>query len=362
MDRRVGQILVVKPRFTNTAAGVQKGQEAFVNLTDGNYSSDFQNQTAGVGDGVTTVFSGNTSLTPVRPATFQVLVDGVVVAVDNGNGGLSGVGVSGTVSYQSGAYSVTFATAPTAGQNITLGYRWDVEQNPVGIRQLELGMNLLPIQATPHPLQVKFSVEAALAAEAEYNFDVQQNSVELVAFFIKAERDRQVTSLIANAATPAPTLDFSCTPPSPEITRRQHFQDFSLKLVEADNQIFDANKRGRTSFVLCGRNARAVIELQADFVKEKNDVPVGAYKAGTWKGYVDVIFDPSLDANTYIFGFRGMVLGDAALILGEWIPLYLTPIFQSPDLINTQGLLSMYGTLLNNQKYYFKGTLSGYVA
>ncbi len=365
MDRRVGQLLVVKPRFSNTAAGVTAGQEVFVNRTDGSYSSDIQNQTVDTGDGVTTNFTGSASLTPIRPATFQVLVDGTVVGQDNGSGTIVGPGIAaGTISYANGSFDITFTAAatPGAGAVITITYRWDIEQNPVGIRKLQLGMNLVPIVAQPHPLQVEWTVEAALAAEAEFNFDVQQNSTEVTAFFIKQERDRQLSNLIFAAAQPETTLNFNAATPAPELTKRQHFQDFSLKLTEAERIIFARNNRGKVSFFLCGRNVASLISQQADFVKDKVDVPIGAYKLGTWKGEVDVIFDPAAPDNDYVAGFRGMVLGDAALILGEWIPLYLTPTFQAPTFINTQGMLSMYGTLMNNSGYYCKGSITGYTA
>ena len=92
--------------------------------------------------------------------------------------------------------------------------------------------------------------------------------------------------------------------------------------------------------------------------------PIGPHKIGTLRdGTVAVIKNPFMNQNTYVIGFKGYVMGDAATILAEWIPLYATPVFQAPELQNYQGMTSLYH-LENNQAvaYYRYGTISNYGA
>lgn len=88
-----------------------------------------------------------------------------------------------------------------------------------------------------------------------------------------------------------------------------------------------------------------------------------AHLIGTLRdGTVNVIKAPFMDTNSYVVGFKGYVVGDSAAILAEWIPLYATPVFQSPDLNNYQGMMSLYSLFINNPEYYLKGTISNYSA
>jgi hypothetical protein len=51
MDRQNGEVFIVKPVFTSTAAGVTAQQEVFRNITDGTYASESVIVALGTGDG-----------------------------------------------------------------------------------------------------------------------------------------------------------------------------------------------------------------------------------------------------------------------------------------------------------------------
>ena len=363
MDGPNGSVITIKPRYTSTGGGVQAGQEVFTNATDGSYASDEVTHAVGTGDGTDVTHAATLAMKPVRPGTVKVLVDGKVVGTDNGNGGFSG-GVTGTINYQSGAFATTaYTTTPAANEAIVVEYRWDLELSPDSVRELEIGINLVPVQAKPHPLRFRYSIEAQLAAQSAYNIDVQDTVSDLAAQFMKKERDYRLVSKIVAAATDVDNLNFDAEQPAnSNITKRMHYQDFSIKINQAKSEIFKRNNRGSVSFILCGINAENIISQQQNFVREDVLQPVGAHRTGTLDGNVDVILDANINANTYVFGFRGMQTGDAAVILAEYIPIYITPVFQNPNLENSQGLLSMYDTLMNNVDYFVKGTVSNFTA
>jgi len=80
-------------------------------------------EAVGTGDGSTLTFTH--ALNKLVPSAFsvQVFVAGIPVAGDLGNGTIYGpTGQSGTINYESGALSVTFTTAPLAGQSIKVNY------------------------------------------------------------------------------------------------------------------------------------------------------------------------------------------------------------------------------------------------
>lgn len=86
------------------------------------------NETLGTPNGSTTVFSGTLSkLCPVG-RTFSVYYTqstNARVATDDGNGNIVGNGItSGTINYVTGAYSITFSTAPDNSTTLTGNYMY----------------------------------------------------------------------------------------------------------------------------------------------------------------------------------------------------------------------------------------------
>jgi hypothetical protein len=78
----------------------------------------------GTGDGVAVTFSFTLANIPVEAGTVSI-TDGVETFSDNGDGTLTGsAGGSGTIDYETGAGSVTFAAAPASGASITADYNW----------------------------------------------------------------------------------------------------------------------------------------------------------------------------------------------------------------------------------------------
>jgi len=84
----------------------------------------------GTGDGYATTFTATLANKPVKPGTVKV-TDGYETFTDNGDGTLTGdKGGSGTINYVTGEISVTFASAPASGADITADYQWlDVFDN-----------------------------------------------------------------------------------------------------------------------------------------------------------------------------------------------------------------------------------------
>lgn len=76
----------------------------------------------GIGNGAATTFS-TTLNAPVLPGSLTVTdPTGSITGTDNGNGEITGTGISGTINYATGALSVTYAAAPAAGANPTATY------------------------------------------------------------------------------------------------------------------------------------------------------------------------------------------------------------------------------------------------
>lgn len=93
-----------------------------------NYTSE-TSESIGTGDGAEKTFSGTLAFKAggAKRTCFGVsITDGTETFTDNFRGTLTGdAGGTGTINYTSGAYSVTFNTAPTNLQAITGDYQWE---------------------------------------------------------------------------------------------------------------------------------------------------------------------------------------------------------------------------------------------
>lgn len=85
------------------------------------------------GDGITTTFTGTLQNPPIIIGTLFI-TDGTYVAQDQGDGTLTGTGISaGTINYTTGAYSVTFTTAPASTVVIYAKYQGYSGNRPQGV-------------------------------------------------------------------------------------------------------------------------------------------------------------------------------------------------------------------------------------
>lgn len=101
------------------------------------YPQQENKSTVETGDGVTAGFSFQIPNFPIVPGSLYV-TDGTQVAQDNGSGGFTSP-ASGTINYQTGSVSVTFAIAPAANTNIVQTSQTYMANRPQGILYFKSG-------------------------------------------------------------------------------------------------------------------------------------------------------------------------------------------------------------------------------
>lgn len=368
---QVGQIFVMRPRYEQTVPGITPGSasQVFVNYpTYQNYASEDAYETIGTGNGTVTAFTYTVSTVPIRPSSV-VITAGGATATDDGNGNLVGTGIAAgsTVNYLTGAVAITFTAAPANAASVSIQYTYSTEVNDQAIRTMAFDLSVVPVKAKLYPLRYQYSVAAGLAAQAHLAVDVQDTLAELVAQYIKVERDNKLISAIAGSATANALLNFDCNQGTAVATtsgsvtttvagnayidKRTLFSQIEIKLDEAEALIQTTMGRGGVDFVLCGYNAANVFRQCRSFRPEPVRAPIGAHRIGTLRdgtvSVIKVVNANVLNANQYVFGFKGYMTGDSATILAEWIPMYFSPVFQAPTLTNSQGAFSAYDLYVN---------------
>lgn len=387
LDRQSGQIFVIKTRYSQDAAGVDAGDIVFEKPTDGTYSSEF----IGYGDGVAaaSVTANPSSALPadatvkIRAGSFIVRLAGKEIARDYGNGsaGLDGVnnglyniigrGVSGTVDAQTGAATINldttlYADAIAATAVMSFEAAVDVETDVDLIRKIQFDIPNTPVLAKQHPLMSSYSVAAGLVMNAHLAIDTDELIANQIAGTIRWERDLALIRAVAAGAVVDPDLTFDCSANGANLTLQQRYSSYTTTISTARGIIQETAGRGNVEFMIVSARQGLTVVEQIEGFKAAPEAkkPIGPYLAGTLReGTIAVIAVPytnTLADDKIIFGFKGFQLGDSAIILAEWIPLYFTPTFQAPNLKNHKGAMSFYDLFLNKPEYLVAGAITNF--
>jgi hypothetical protein len=312
----------------------------------------------GTGDASTTVFSGTLSYTPVRPGTL-VIEAGSVVAKDDGNGGLSGTGISsGTINYQSGAWAVTYSSAPASGAVIAATYWWNSEGS-TNLPQINFQITSSPIYAVRHALRGRWSMEAEQMLQALHGLKAEGQVSAAISAEIQFEIDRLILQQLWNiAGAGTNTWDAAHTS---SISFTEHKLSFVDAINELSAFIYRATSRVMANWVLVGVQGMTILINHPLFepASTKSEVD-GVTFLGTLNKQYKVYVDPHTAPNEYLVGYKGDNFMRTGFIFAPWLLLYSTNTIALDDLTFRKGFASSFGHKAVNSKYYAKGTISNY--
>jgi hypothetical protein len=389
LDRQSGQIFIIKTVYSDEAATVKKGDIVFEDATDGTYASEvltYEGKEAAEDitvDAPTDLPAGDECTVKVRAGSFIVRIGGKEIARDYGNGAsdtdgkntgdyiVIGRGVSGSINAQTGAGTikldpVIYAEEIAATATVTFEASVDTETDDKLIRKIQFEIPNQPIMAKEHPLMSSYSVAAGLVMNAHLAIDTDELISNQLAGTIRWERDLAAVKAVSNAATLDSTLGFDCSANGANLTLAQRYSSYKTVVSSARGLIQEKAGRGTVEFmIVSAKQGLPVVENIESFkAAPESKKPIGPYLAGTLnEGTIAVIAVPyskTLPEDQVIFGFKGFQLGDSAIVLAEWIPLYFTPTYQAPNLKNHKGCLSFYDLFVNKANYLVKGTISNF--
>lgn len=107
---------------------------SYIDGQNGTVYTTVNNEVLATGDGVQTTFSGILAFKGSNPKAncFGLSINtnpATVTATDNFVGVISGTGITGTINYITGAYSITFASPVAGGTQVRVSYQWENSNN-----------------------------------------------------------------------------------------------------------------------------------------------------------------------------------------------------------------------------------------
>jgi hypothetical protein len=356
MLSRVGEMRFLKILYGSNKGSIKAGDTMFSMFQGGNgetsYSSDEIDAEYVTASG--TSVTGSLAWLPVVPGSVKLTV-GVKEFTDNGKGQITGTGITaGTIDYNSGAFSITFATAPAAEDDIFFNYHYNNMDVPVQAPEVQLKIEVAPIIAKSRKLKTLYSFDAAFDMTKDYGMQINNELVTYTASQIKHEIDGEIMGdLLRIASATGVTWDAT---PRDGISLRDHNESFYNKVVEAGNNIFDATKLANGSYIIVGMDAANVVETLPRFRPSGIIKPVGPHLVG-YLGSMPVYKNPFYPADTFLVGWRGSGLFDAGYLYCPYMPIMTTQLIMDANFEGQRGFATSYGKKPVNSKMYSKGTI-----
>ena len=298
---------------------------------------------------VDAVAAGDTykaEFTPIVPGSIK-LVDGENEYTDNGEGSIVDAKNTevGTVEYETGI--ITSTTLETA-VGTTIGYEYNNQITPVAVPKLKLKDTKLILNAKAYTLGYEYSTFAAFNLLRSQNVDLKDLLGEGAANELVAEIDALVYNDFANSGTQL-SVTFNMNPTG-FYDERLYMQSFGLRLVQAQQLVFNKTRKIRPNVVILGTNGAYIARNLEGFVSQEQANPIGIHVIGTYKG-MTLIENPFQDEDLNILTYKaGEFTGSYAV--GDYMPVIQTQLLQYEDFRNTSSLATMKAKKMLNTKFF----------
>ena len=374
LQQEHGQIIYLNFIYgTSKGSSFVKGQRMFDALTGypsnaSTYTSEIiTNELIGTGDNIEKVFTNTLVYIPIRRGKVRVThTDAAALytdGIDDGNGSISGTNIaSGTVNYETGAITITFTNPPDNATIILVTYEYVSEVSPT-TPLIDVQVTSSSIQAIRHALRFRYSLDGMYEYKAQFGGDISAILRSGMAAIVAAEIDRRLIEKMWTAAGVA-VATFSKTVPG-AISRREHYGDISVPILEAASQIYQETHRGEVSWCVVDAKAAAIIQSIKGYVDAgMPSGTVGAYKMGSLNGipiykerYLNSLPGASADGNILV-GYKGNNFIEAGLIYAPYRMFYFTPEYTWDDFFTRRAMASKFGMKLVNGRMYKKITIT----
>lgn len=368
MNAKHGAIFYLQYLYGNNKGNIQQGSVMNSPFTGIEGNTNFSNdrivgESAGIGDGSKTTFTTSLGYTPLRPNSIMVKA-GSVIATDNGQGELTGAGVTGTIDYKTGEVSITFTPAPAAETAVIVDYRYDMDLTTVGFSQVDLDLQSVSIEAFPRKLRARWLLDAGFELQKMKGIDAESELIVAMSSEIKYEIDGEILKELYRYAAHT-GFEWDCQlPQGAAISYIDYKRTIIDVFTEMSNTIFTSTKRVGANIIIAGVNVCTIIETLPEF--KAADTSSGQINgphylgelANKWKVYKN----PFYGDDHFVLGYKGASYLDAGYVYAPYMPLYATPTQVLDDFIFRKGLATSYGQLMLNNKLYAKGSIKNFSA
>jgi hypothetical protein len=236
------------------------------------------------------------------------------------------------------------------------------------IREINMTIEKDEIEAKTRKLRSRWSLEVAQDIKAMHGLDIEDEMMDVLAYEITAEIDREIVQAITDVAI---SSSYSWMTDTHYDGRWEHERYRSLyhQMIRKANTIAVNTRRGPGNFVIASPILCAAFEALSAFTvapvnSNVNTAMTGVARVGSLDGRMTVYRDTFYTSSTqqYIVGYKGPSEFDAGIIYMPYIQLLPARATFEDSFNPTVGLMSRYAIhnhLFGAANYYQKVLITG---
>lgn len=348
METARDAIYYLTPVVGNTKRDGTAGGSIYDNF-DYRWSSEITEVAVATANGVLLTWSGTFSPGILRPFSVKFFVSEGQVAVDDGNGKLTGpllnAAGTNTINYTTGAYTITFTAAPANLALVMAQFFFNSEDSTQfsEVADIQLQLRDYQFRVKPWPITFGYSKMTELLLGTTLNIDAEEALIRGAGDELKKALDFFALRLAYRVSKGNTVTNFNVTGAvgEAEVLR---MNAFSRSIGQAGNYILNTLNRGGITKLVGGPNAIEQVKLHSRFKADGAQPAVGAHKVGSLDG-IDMYKAPSsiIPTDTILGVYKNPeVPEDVSIAFGTLIPLYVTQALEFKNM-NTQRGLAHFG-------------------
>ncbi len=293
MDSVKDSIYKIETKYLSTKRGATADQTIYENFNDGRYPTSYDRVELD-GDGSTTVFTGTLSVIPALAYSFRIYNDqttGGYIGGDDGSGNITSLDdvFEGTINYTTGAYSITFDTAPASGSTTYVEYAHDAENEDLFSQVGEVKLNLVPydFRATFHSMKASWSRMTEEVSQSKLGRSARKDLLDGISDVIKKSYDEFYCTRAIKASQWATALTFDTNASNNGAdSDYANAQVLNRKIEDARGITYnDLGRFPARTNLLVGYRAKAYLRTVNGYQVNQNKEEIGFFKDGTLQNY-----------------------------------------------------------------------------
>jgi len=348
----------------STARGSTANDVLVEKYGQGRYPSEWEEET--VVTSSATTFTGTLDYAPVREFKVEVYLNNSQIAADNGAGVLIGALLNpagaNTVNYTTGAFSVQFASAITAQDELIIRYAYDSEQESLYNRTGSVLLNLVAYdyRATMYPLAIEWTRFTEELMASKTGMKAKEMLIQGAADMFRKSLDEMCIDRGIKASNWSSAVLFDADfAAAGSDSSNDHAQGILSAIMTAEMKPYNTLGRqaDKTNLVV---DSAALIYLtkHKQFQSVTPGSKVGIYKAGELMGrgiYVappNVITPVANKGFIYDFGKSADGLSvDSPVSIGTWKASITTDPVELKNFNSQMGMAAMMDIRSNNRNF-----------
>lgn len=263
--------------------------------------------------------------------------------------------------------SMTTSAGEERGSNVTGNIGLGVGAG-TAISELNMTVEKAQVEAQTRKLRSRWSLEVAQDLKAMHGLDLEEEMMDILAYEITAEIDRELMAQIESVVTDDGTTSYENTWTYTSTAgvyqgrwQQERYRELYNYMIRRSNVIATNTRRGPANWCVANPSVSAVFETLADFTiapvaSDVSTVPTGVARIGSMGGRLSLYRDTFQDTDQFILGYKGPSEYDTGVIYLPYIQLLAMKATFEDSFQPTIGLMSRYAihTHIFGAKLYYQ--------